>query len=363
MSSVVDGIKNKVAGSSPPSGQHLAAILHSAGSALDVTYRPTPTPGPTELLIEVKSVALNPIDWIQRDTGFSLAICPAVVGSDVGGIVVSAGSAVPPDAPKPGTRVAAFAPCFYTKGDPNYGALQKFLLVPASNVTPLPDSISFNEASLLPMAVATAWAGVYTLGIPRDTAYTPADKQGILVWGASSSVGSTVVQVLRELGFRVYATASEKHHEYIKSLGASQVFDYNDKDVVAKIIHAVQQDGVTLQHGYHAIGNLSDVQQVLSALKSPNSIAHLASAPPIPADAPQVDDIETKFVLPPMEEGARDEHIHFTFGVWLKAKLAEGKLVPSPKLKVVPGGLESAQSALDELKAGVSAVKLVLELS
>lgn len=362
MASIADETKSKVSGT-PPSGQHLAVILPSVGSALEVIHRPTPTPGPTELLIEVKSVALNPIDWIQRASGFALEVFPAVIGSDVAGIVISTGSAVPSDAPKPGTRVAAFAPCFYTKGDPDHGALQTRVLVPASNATPLPDNISFNEASLLPMAVATAWAGFYTLGVAGDTAYTPADKQGILVWGAASSVGSTVVQVARELGFRVYATASTKHHEYIKTLGASQVFEYRDDDVVSKIIDAIRDDGVTLQYGYDAVGALASCQKILSTLKPASSTAHLASAPPVPADAPQVDGVEVKFVLPPHDEDARDEHFHFKFVVWLKAKLAEGKLVPSPKLRVVEGGLAGAQAALDVLKQGVSGEKLVLEVS
>lgn len=175
MSSSVNKIKDKVAGASPPSGQHLAAILPSKGSALEVTYRPTPTPGPNELLIEVKAIALNPIDWHQRDNGFAIASYPAVPGSDIAGTVLSAGPSVPADAPQPGTRVAAFAPCFFVQGAPDYGAFQTRVLVPAANAVPLPQGMGFPEASLLPLAVLTAWSGWYTVGLPRDTAYAPAD--------------------------------------------------------------------------------------------------------------------------------------------------------------------------------------------
>lgn len=84
---------------------HLAAVLPQKGGPLEVTSRPTPTPGPHDLLIAVKSIALNPIDYYQRDFGFPpLAAYPAVVGSDIAGTVVSAGSDVLPDAPKAGTR-------------------------------------------------------------------------------------------------------------------------------------------------------------------------------------------------------------------------------------------------------------------
>ena len=113
MSSIINKIKDKVVGTSAPSGQHLAAILPPKGSRLEVTHRPTPTPDPHDLLIEVKSIALNPIDHYQRDLGFVIDSYPAVVGSDFACTVISAGSSMPADAPRLGTRVAAFAPCFF----------------------------------------------------------------------------------------------------------------------------------------------------------------------------------------------------------------------------------------------------------
>jgi NADPH:quinone reductase-like Zn-dependent oxidoreductase len=89
---------------------------------------------------------------------------------------------------------------------------------------------------LAAMAVATAWAGWYTLGVPRETSYTASDKKGMLVWGAARSVGSAAVQLARVMEFSVYATASEKHHAYIKSLGASRVLGYRGEGVVGSIV-------------------------------------------------------------------------------------------------------------------------------
>src|SRR5438270_7321710 len=236
------------------SGQHLAAILPSKGGPLEVVQRPTPTPGPTDLLIQVKSIALNPIDHYMRDMGFVISSYPAIVGSDIAGIVLSQGSSVPCDAPKPGTRVTGFCPCFFAHGAPDYGAFQEKVLVPASNVTPLPDSVSFNEGSVLPMAVGTAWSGWYSIGIPRDTKYSPEDKKGMLVWGGSSSIGSAAIQSAKLFGFIVYATASSKHHDYLKKLGAHKVFDYKDENVVQNIVNAAKEDGVTIREGYDSIG-------------------------------------------------------------------------------------------------------------
>ena len=110
MSSIVNKIKDEVGDASIPSGQHLAAILRSKGSALEVNHRPTPTLGANDLLIEVKSIALNPVDWYQREYGFPPISYPVVISSYIAGTVVSAGSSVPFDAPKPGTRVSDKCP-------------------------------------------------------------------------------------------------------------------------------------------------------------------------------------------------------------------------------------------------------------
>ncbi len=345
----------------PPPGHHLAAILTSKGSPLQLTHRLTPTPGPNDLLIAVKSIALNPIDWHQRDHGFAIASYPAVPGSDIAGTVVSVGSSVPSDAPQPGTRVAAFAPCFFVKGAPDYGALQTRVLVPAENVVPLPQGMSFNEESVLPMAVLTAWSGWYTIGLPRDVAYKAPDKMGMLVWGGASSIGSAAVQVARLMGFQIYVTASEKHHGYLKGLGASTVFEYRAEDVVERIVRAAKEDGVTVRMGFDAVGQLESCLQILKELKG-DGTAMLAEAVPLSADSMKLEGVETRFVAAPLDENERSEFFHFVFRIWLKEKLESGEFVPSPKIQVVAGGLEAAQEALNVLKKGVSGMKLVLEV-
>ncbi|KAM3086514.1 hypothetical protein ACMFMF_000463 [Clarireedia jacksonii] len=342
--------------------QHLAAILPDRGSLLKVAQRPTPIPGPGELLIDVHSIALNPIDHYQRDMGFAIEAYPAIPGSDVAGIVVATGPSLPADAPQVGSRVTAFAPCFSHKGAPDYGALQKKVLVPATSACPLPESMTFNEGAILPMAVQTTWAGWYSIGVARDTKYAPDDRKGVLVWGGGGSVGSAAIQVAKSMGFVVYATASAKHHEYLKTLGASKLFDYKETNVVEKIIQTAKEDGVTIDVGYTAaVGTVPSCMDVLQAAKG-NEVARLASAARLPADLATVDGVEVKFVAAPLDSTERDEFSRFVYWTWLKEKLQSGDFVPSPRIKVVDGGLESANKALDELKAGVSGVKLVLEV-
>ena len=235
------------------------------------------------------------------------------------------------------------------------------MLVPAANVVPLPEKIGFTEAALLPMAVVTTWSGLYSIGLPRDTKYEAKDRKGMLVWGGASSVGSAAVQVAKSMGFNVYVTASEKHREYLKGLGARDVFDYKSETVVEDIIAAAKKDGVTVQTGYDAAGQVKECLDILKELRGEGT-AKLATAVPPPEDSPQVEGVEVKFVAAPQGEKERTEHFHFVFGVWLKEKLENGGFVPSPKVQVVEGGLESIDKGLDVLKKGVSGVKLVIEV-
>ncbi|KAL8781308.1 MAG: hypothetical protein Q9213_006056 [Squamulea squamosa] len=339
--------------------EHRAAILESKGGPLITVNRLTPKPGPNEVLVEVKSVALNPIDCYMRDLGFVVDSYPAVIGSDIGGTIVAVGSSV---SFKPGTRVAAFAPTFFTHGAPDYGAFQAKTLVPASNVTPIPDHISFNEASLLGMSVLTAWSGWYSIGLPlRDSIYTAADKQGVLVWGGASSIGTGAVQAAKLMGLTVYATASPKHHDYIKSLGAQGVFDYQDNDVIKKIVSAAKYDGISLEIAFDAVGQVRSCLDVLKEFKA-GAAPKLATAVPMSDQTPTEDGVEVKFVAAPTGEKPRMEFCQFVMNRWLKEKLAKGEYKPSPAIKRIEGGLEGLNKGLDELKAGVSGLKLVLEI-
>jgi len=340
---------------------HLAAIAHGKGP-LKVEERPTPAPGPKELLIEVNSIAINPVDAHQRDRGIFVKAYPAVFGSDIAGTVISSGSSVPSDAPKPGSRIAGFASAFYQQGSPNYGAFQKKLLIPAANVVLLPDNISYNEGALLPMSVETGWAGFYVNGIARDTKYTPADKKGFLVWSGATSVASSVVQIAKSMGYYVYVTASAKHHQYLKTIGATHTFDYHDADVAESIAKAAKADGVTINEAYLGQGEIKPVLETLKLSKGPGP-ANIAHAPRVPEDAPKEEGFPIRFVMPPTADEALDEHFHFVFGVWLKDKLAKGEYIPSPAIKIIPGGLEGVDKAIDEILSGtVSGEKLVLEI-
>ncbi|KAK7622877.1 chaperonin 10-like protein [Phyllosticta citricarpa] len=180
------------------SSRHLAAVFTAAGSPLEIQDRPTLTPGPNDLISEVKSIALNPVDHMQRETGFHVSLNPAVLGSDIAGIVVASGMSL-----NVGARVAAFAAAFWIEGIPDYGGMQqRYCLRDARRC-------SSRQHQLQRSRIA-----------PHVCVHS-----GMLVWGGASSIGSAAVQSAKAMGYSVHATASAKHHGYLESLGATRVFD------------------------------------------------------------------------------------------------------------------------------------------
>ena len=350
--------------------QHEAMVQSSKGSALILNLRQTPIPGPNEVLIKVNSIALNPVDHIQRDKGFHVASYPTVLGFDVSGTIHSIGSSVSGFAV--GDRVLGMASSWFS-GLPECGAFQQYVLVPSSQLTVIPSSMSFNEAAILPLAVYTAWFALLIAEIPRDAIFQENDKKGILIWGVGGSVGSIVMQIAKSMGFHVYATASSNHHSYLQELGKGSgkvtLFDYKDKDVNSKIINAAAQDGIVIDIGIEAAaGNLKDIVSILNKTKGTTPYAKISCAPFsfsmlwylfVPSFCTGV---KVKFVDSPKDANVRLQEFSFIYNTWLPTKLISGEIVPSPKVKVIPNGLNGIQNGLDELKKGVSGVKLVVEI-
>lgn len=344
---------------------HDALVIAEKGASHSLVTRVTPQPGPGQVLVEVKAIALNLVDSFQRDTGAFITNYPTVLGSDIAGFLVAIG----PDVDSSfqlGSRVAAYASGYFHESNADYGSFQQFVLVAAEKVVPLPDSTTFNEGAILPMSVSVALSGWLIIGVDgRNVKYSPDDRQGVLVWGASTGVGSAAVQAAKVMGFRVYATASPDRHEYLERLGADRVFDYKSANVVSEIVNAVKEDDVTMHNCFLGQGDLATVSSVLSAVRKDDKVtAKIASAPIVPPDANKTvgDNVEVTFVVTPADPKEAYDYFHWAFNEWLKEKLVTGEFVPSPRVKVVGKGLADIDKSLDELKQGVRATKLVIEL-
>lgn len=341
--------------------KHLAAVILQKGERFSAVERPTPTPGPKQFLVQVRAAAVNPVDWHQREYGLFIGAYPAITGWDISGVVVKAGSDMSPNAPEPGTRVVANADGFHRTTDPDYGGFQEYVLLDEESVAVLPDSYSFVEGSVFPVAASTTWDAWLWAGIPRSLPTVPVN-QALLIWGASSSMGAFAVQQGKLMGFDVYATASPRHHDYLKTLGATNLFDYSSETVVKEIVAAAEKAGVTIRTGFVGTGSQQLAVDAMSALRGDAPVVKLAIAPVRESDLKVPDGVETTFVYPLQDEAARKERTRWVFTEWLQGRLAARDLVPSPRIKVVEGGLQSVNKALDEWKAGVSATKLVIEL-
>jgi NADPH-dependent curcumin reductase CurA len=200
-------------------------------------------------------------------------------------------------------------------------------------------------------------------------------REALLIWGASSSLGTMGVQTARLLcedrnsSFAaVYATAGAVNHEYVASLGADRVFDYNNPSIVDAIVSAAREDGLVIRYCFLATGQLALCQAVLQAFlgddqEGENRKAKIGSAPIVPSDAESVDGVETLFVMPSWEESERLDQFKYWLGTWGRENLAHGTIRPSPEPRVVGKGLGAINAGLDVLFQGVSCAKLVVEVA
>ncbi|KAF5670450.1 oxidoreductase [Fusarium denticulatum] len=339
---------------------NVAAVLPSKQGQLTIHQRPVPTPKEGELLVRNAAVAANPSDWKIQALGLSTNF-PAVLGSDLSGVVVSVGPGGTRF--KPGDRVIGFALGVIDENI-NKAAFQTYALLDEVATTHLPDKISFEEGSVLPVGILTASIALFDgLGLPMREKFAEEDG-AILVWSGASAVGVSAVQIAHALGWTVYATASPKHHEWLKTLGAAEAWDYSDPQVAQKIATALG-------------GSVTKIRGVIDARaegSSFSSVAEILTAadltPRCKATAlfPWPEEIS----MPAGIEGHHTNCVGFTvnypdiaswvFGGWLSKALEDGRIKPAPRARVINGGLEATQEVLDLLRAGASGEKFVLKV-
>ncbi|KAG9496394.1 hypothetical protein J7337_012982 [Fusarium musae] len=339
---------------------NIAAVLPVKQGQLTIQQLPVPTPNEGELLVRNAAVAANPSDWKFQALGLSKNF-PAVLGSDLAGVVVSVGSGVTRF--KSGDRVVGLA-LGVLSGDMAKAAFQTYTLLDQVAATHLPDNISFEEGSVLPVGILTAAIALFD-GLELPMREKAAEEDGaILVWSGASAVGVSAVQIAHALGWSVYATASPKHHDWLKTLGAADAWDYRDPQVAQKIAQALKAsrtkirgivDARAQDNSFASVGEILTAADLASECKA-------TAVQPWPKETP----------LPAGIEGHHTSCVGFTvnhpdiaswvFGGWLSKALASGRIKPAPKARVIQGGLEATQEMLNMLRAGASGEKLVLKV-
>lgn len=333
-----------------------AAVLKEAKAQLTIEERPIPKPGAGELLVKNAAVATNPVDWKMQSSGYFIESYPTILGSDIAGTVEAVGSGVTHF--EKGDRVTGFARVLASK-NPEHGAFQQYTVVQECASTKLPDSMSFEEGSILPMSIATAGVGIFlSLDIPR-----PPTKQqgGFLVWGASSSVGSAVVQIAKSLGYTVYAVCSPRHSAYVQKLGAHETFDYNDSSIVKNITKSLKASNQHVAVAYDAIAEHGSAPMCAEILSSFGG-GKLCTTLPYPEDAKKHAGVDVVSTYAGRVTSDAQDFGRWLFNEWLEKALADKTYVPSPAIEKVEGGIPAVQKALDIHKKGLSGKKLVISL-
>ena len=236
-----------------------AVRLLEYGGQLVFNDVPTPTIAGDEILVKVRSTAVNHLDLVEA-SGAARQILPIdlpwIPGHEFSGIVEQIGG-----------DVAACAPGDAVFGTTTgMGAYAEYLAVKAAAIARKPSNLSFEEVASVPVASQTAWQGIFAHGHLEK-------GQTILIHGGAGAVGAYAVQLASHAGATVIATASGDDEAYLKSIGASRVIDYRKTefeksarekvDVVFDLIGGDTQKRsfVVLKKGGHLISATQPVSQ------------------------------------------------------------------------------------------------------
>lgn len=241
----------------PPSSTMRAVRLHAYGPPGNLVVESVPRPQAQagQVLVRVHAAGVNPIDWKIR-SGMLQAFMPLPLpwtpGADLAGVVEAVGPGV--TAFQPGQEV-------YGRGSGTYA---EYAVAPAVVLAPKPRNLTFDQAAAIPIGALTAWLGLF------DTGGLEAGQR-LLVRGAAGGVGNYAVQLGRWKGAHVVGMASAGNLEFVRSLGAETVVDYN-----ATPIDAIARD---VDVALDTVGG-PEQEQLLSVLKPGGVLVTVAGPPP-----------------------------------------------------------------------------------
>ena len=372
----------------PPSNEAAWQVTQCT-PPLVVKPAPYTPPDPKQMVIKNGAVAINPLDWAKQHVGdkkWEWITHPFILGQDIAGEVVEIGSEITRF--NVGDRVIAHAVGFYLYGNrAAEGGFQLYTIAREHMASPIPDSMPFENACVIPMACSAAACALLQRGFLALDYPTvpPAARNGqfVAITGGSTAVGSNAIQLARAGGYEVATTCSRHNFDHAKRLGASLVFDYHSPTCEADMAEALKGKKVA---GAFAIGpgSVEFCVRVLGQLGDGCRKFVVKASFPWPKDEPKNDEeyweymrwvdgwntsvskmaeeagVETKYV-----EGAelgRNEVSKVVYEDFLPRALATGLYVAAPEPLVVGKGLEYIQEALDLQKKGVSAKKVVVLL-
>lgn len=209
---------------------------------------PIPTPESNQVLIRLKTAALNRRDVLVRSREQYRAAMPFIPGSDGAGVVAAVGPGV--RQPSVGDEVviypalnwgkgeAAPSPDFRILGGPDDGTYAEYICISAENVFPKPRVLSFEEAAAFPLACLTAWRALITKARVKP-------GEWVLIHGVGSGVAGFAIQIAKLAGAQVAVTShSDEKLSRARSLGADIGINYSQCEWDAEIKRLMNDSGV-----------------------------------------------------------------------------------------------------------------------
>lgn len=218
--------------------------------ALQIVDLPEPKPAPGQLTLEIKAAAINHLDlWVRK--GLPVAKYPITLGSDAAGVIRETGKRALLN-PSVSCGHCEFCSsgekplCLHWQafGEHRDGTDTSVICVPAENLIPIPDSLSFEAAAAAPLVSLTAWRMLMTRG-------RLAASEDVLIWSAGAGVGIACIQYAKLAGARVIATAStDEKCAKLQEIGADLVLNHAREDVTRRVREITAKRGVDIVVDY-----------------------------------------------------------------------------------------------------------------
>jgi zinc-binding alcohol dehydrogenase/oxidoreductase len=222
-----------------------AVRIHDDGGpeVLVLEEAPDPVAGPGEVLVRLHASALNHLDvWIRK--GLPSVPKPRILGADGAGVVEALGDGVTGFEPgervvlNPGIEVGEGR--IHVIGEHGDGTNAELIAVPATNVHPIPNALSFEEAAAFPLVFETAYRMLVTRAGLRE-------GEWVLAWGIGGGVSTATLAIGKALGAKVMVTSgSEAKLERARELGADATVNHATGDVKAAVKEATGGRGADI---------------------------------------------------------------------------------------------------------------------
>ncbi|MHA8059970.1 NADP-dependent oxidoreductase [Aquirufa beregesia] len=324
---------------------------YSKEDKFQITEVPQPKAKDNEVLIQIHSSSINPLDLKLKTGEFKLFMpykFPLILGHDFAGTVIEVGSKV--------SRFKIGDDVFARPADYHIGTFAEFIAVNEHDLAIKPKNISFEEAASFPLVALTAWQAIVEKAKLKK-------GQKIFVQAGSGGVGTIAIQLAKHLGATVATSTSAANFELVKSLGADVVIDYKT------------QDFETILQGYDVVLNSQDgktLEKSLRILKPGGKVISI-SGPPDPAFAKEINSswlmkMVMFFISSKIRNQAKKLDVDYSF-LFMKAngkQLSEiGNLIDAGVIKPVVDKtfpFDQLNEAMDYVSSGRTKGKVVVKV-